>query len=497
MPISKLRLLVPDASRLAESAVPRAYMIGPDQIPWHDRFLLSEGELVVERMAPDSARLCVPWKVDGHGEVVLCTGTLMQRARPYHLPVELARGKLNVIRTQIADWEALGLVVPAQVPEKLRSALRRFAAATTLQHDPPRAADEAQLALGEALDVADMLTGTYLEQALSVRHRQVPRLPTLLGVVLGSRVPQGAIAQAILEAFNSATVNLSWRSIEAEEDVYKWDVVDQQLAWCAAQKLHASGGPILRLDDQGMPDWLALWEGDYDGIATFASDYVAQVVRRYKGRVASWQCAARVNVGSAFSLSEDQRLRLAVRAIEITRRYDPDTPVILRFDQPWFEYMRRGEADRCPLHFVDDLIRAGLPISGIGLDINVGYSPDGTSHRDRLDYSRMLDYWTCLGLPLHLFLAVPSDEAPDPLARGRSTPQWGVCPGGWSPGAQAAWVDRFVPLLLAKVAVASITWAQLSDSEPHDWPHGGLFDAGGAPKPTLARLAALRKKHLA
>jgi hypothetical protein len=178
----------------------------------------------------------------------------------------------------------------------------------------------------------------------------------------------------------------------------------------------------------------------------------------------------------------------------VTREIDPDTPTMIRFDQPWGEYLRHGEFDLSPLHFADALVRAGLHLGGIGLELNMGYLPDGSSPRDRLDLSRMLDLWSCLGLPLHLMLVYPSSTQPD--AKSRSTSMPPPNEQVWNPDAQAAWLKRTLPLLMAKSYVSTITLGQLSDAEMHDYPNGGLFDATGAAKPAFLSLVNLRKKFL-
>jgi hypothetical protein len=42
-----------------------------------------------------------------------------------------------------------------------------------------------------------------------------------------------------------------------------------------------------------------------------------------------------------------------------------------------------------------------------------------------------------------------------------------------------------------------VVWNQLCDRQPHDFSHGGLFDAEGIAKPSLKTLAAIRKTYLA
>ncbi len=51
-------------------------------------------------------------------------------------------------------------------------------------------------------------------------------------------------------------------------------------------------------------------------------------------------------------------------------------------------------------------------------------------------------------------------------------------------------------MLLAKQQVQAIFWNQLSDGVPHDFPHGGLFDATGTAKPALAALRSLRQQFV-
>jgi hypothetical protein len=41
-----------------------------------------------------------------------------------------------------------------------------------------------------------------------------------------------------------------------------------------------------------------------------------------------------------------------------------------------------------------------------------------------------------------------------------------------------------------------VQWAHLSDAQSHQFPHAGLLDADGRPRPALDRLLRLREEHL-
>ena len=141
--------------------------------------------------------------------------------------------------------------------------------------------------------------------------------------------------------------------------------------------------------------------------------------------------------------------------------------------------MGRREVDFPPLHFADALVRAGLELQGLVLEVNLGYGPGCTLPRRPLEFSRQLDYWSMLGLPLYVAITAPSDVGDDPLA-GRRGP---LPAGSWTPQSQQVWIARHVPLILAKPAVQGIIWNQFRDAVPHEFPHGGLLDEHGRAKP--------------
>lgn len=334
MPTGLLRLVVPSGGQFTPQLADYAYMSGPDQIPWPCRTRVQNGELLVERNVSDSGKFHIPWPIEGHGRFMLSTATLMQRDRPYQLAVELARGKCNQVRNQIADWQSIGLSVPGKVEGAMHKALEALSHAVTAQADAARAATLAQKSIVLALDAADLLVSSYTDQALAARHRSGHKINTLLAANLGQHLLEQPMLAYYLKAFNAAQVPLAWRAIEAAEGVYQWDVTDRQIAACQENGLTVCAGPLLRLDAAGMPDWLYLWEGDFDSILSFITEFMEKVVIRYQGKIDVWQCAARVNVGEGLSLTEEQRLRMAARAIEVTQDIDRGTPLVVRFDQP-------------------------------------------------------------------------------------------------------------------------------------------------------------------
>jgi hypothetical protein len=494
-PMGLMRFVVSPPDRITEEMVQQAYMSGFEYIPWRSRIRGDNAELIVERAVSDSGRLTIPWLVEGDSgrrQVALSTASLRERPEPYHLPLELARGKISQVRNQLAEWRTAGLMVPRAVHDKIAEAMKHFGEAAIGPPDSSRSVKEAEQALSAVLEAADRLTDGYTEQALSVRRRAAELQSVMLGAELGVSLLDDYTARVFLDTFNAARVPIDWSEVEATEERRSWEICDRQIAWCRANRLAVCGGPLLQLDPRGVPDWLYLFEGDFGSVQSTVSDFVEAAVGRYRGKVDLWVCAARANTAEVLSLSEEETVQLTAQVLERTRALDPDTPVVVSFDQPWAEYVSRREVDFPPLYFADALIRAGLAISGLMLEINMGYHPGGTLPRDALEFSRWLDHWGVLGVPLYVTLCAPSSASADPLARRQTRAVCGPC----TPKTQQAWVHRYLPILLSKSYVYGVFWNQLHDAQPHDFPHGGLFDLRRHPKPAMRTLASLRQAHL-
>ncbi|QEG33083.1 endo-1,4-beta-xylanase [Bythopirellula goksoeyrii] len=493
--MGQLRFRLQDPSRIPEGGLERIYVAGAEEIPWATRTRWQDDELVVERSNNESGSLYVPWVVDGQGQCFLATATLMERELPYQLEVELARGLIQRIRNRLFIWQWLGMQTPALLEEQLSDATLLFSRAATNQSNPALAAEKAEAAIDLALRTSEELVAEYSRQATASRLQQTP-VSTLMGVNLGPKLPNVEIRRKLVEACNIIQLPISWRAIEQSEGKRNWKQTDDQLAWCQKAGLKVSAGPLLQLDDRGIPDWMVLWDGDFDNLMQLLLDHVRAVVSRYAGRVHLWVVASRINTGKMLSLEEEQRLHLVANALDLVRRLDPRTPTVVSFDQPWGEYLAVQSDDLAPSHYADALVRADLGISGFALEINAGYDPGGSFHRPTIEWGKLLDQWSMWGLPLMVCISTASDSSRDPAARKNIEVNMPAGSHQSDQDPQRYWAGSVLPLLLARSAVQVVLWNQLTDAEPHEFPHAGLFDAKQKGKPTLDLMRDLRKSLL-
>jgi hypothetical protein len=488
--MGRLRFYAPGQEALLADIAPRGYVAGLEGIPWETVCVAQGEQFVVDRDTSESGTLTVPWPVAQRGELMLSTSNLMERAEQYLLPLELARGTINRLRNQASTWQLAGLKLAGILDEQIHAATETLAHSATQQHEPQTAAALAEKAIQLAIGALEHLGDQYSEQALMLR-RQTSPLPTLLAVRL-EEVPTGKAVKKVLGAFNAIVVPFTWKSIEASSGDRNWQEWDKLVDFAHQHDLKVCGGPLIQLDRRTLPDWIYLWDEDWEELESYILGHVAAVVERYRGRVHLWNIAGRVNVDPALAISEEQLLRLTVDAIESLRNVDPRTPSIVSFDQPWSEHLAEKDRDLPPMHFADTLARAELGVAGFGLEMNWGYWPQGTPPRDAIEVSRLIDRWTSLGHPLLMTLTAPSGAGPDPLAAYPARQVGNESDLAW----QRAVVEHIVPVLLAKNSVQAIVWNQWTDTHPHEFAHGGLIDATGKAKPALKTLADLKKKYL-
>lgn len=495
MGVLKFRLTPPELSqRLPE--LERAYVTGLDRTPERMRAELRPGMLICHREAPESGRLHVPWPIDGVGLPYVGTATLVERAEPYELSVELARGKLYDVRNQAAEWSHLGLRLPSEVEADLGTARRSFAKAATSSDAPETANEAAREALQLAFRAGQRLTEAYSAQVLRKRLEHAPKLPTLVGCGLNAD-PEGAPWAPILaRACNAARLRCTWADLAPDEGRYRWDSLDAQLDWCKRNQLMPLAGPLLDLRPAALPDWLWLWSGDSEAITGMVVDLIRQAVSRYKGQVGAWSLVARPSAGEVLGLGEEEQVRLTAKVLQVARQIDAATPLVVDFDRPWAEWLGQSNFQLGPLHLADSLARAEIGLSGVGIEVSAGYSAPGSHLRDLFEFSRLLDLYALLNLPLYISIALPSSAGPDLMTREGAA----VDPAQWpdppdeatQEGMAAAWVA----LAAAKPFVRAVTWAHASDASPHLFANAGLFRADGQPKSLVRWLKAFRQANL-
>lgn len=480
----KFRLTPPEISGQIPD-LRKAYVTGLDRTPGRTTVDLRPGLLSCHRDTTESGRLHIPWPVAGFGEPVIATATLSERASAYDLGVELARGKLNDVLNQMADWRQMGLALPNEVDRFVARARKGLARAATSRDLPDQALSNASISLEASCAAAQAMVESYAHGLLKRRLEHSTPLPTLLACGLEGLPKSAPWMARIPGIFHAGRVRMGWSSIAPDEGKKRWDEADSQVQWCRKNGMTVTAGPLLEFRPGAIPDWLWLWEGDFEEIQSQALDFVQQTVTRYRGKVSAWHLVHRVAGHDLLGMSEEEQIRLTAQIIQLAHKIDPDTHLVVDFDRPWAEWMAASTFQLGPLHLADSLARADLGLGGVGLEIAPGYAPFGSHIRDLLDFSKLLDLFSLVNLPVHVSFAFPSSVGPDPKAAAGIQVEAVQWPRPPDEALQREWAAAWVSLAAAKPYVRSITWLHAADSMPHVFPHSGLFRPDGNPKPVF------------
>lgn len=476
----------------------------PDFMPWPTQCQIEQGMYQVEKEPAESGSLYVPWPItlpnqsipwlgDQQHTLVCGTATLGERAQPYHLLTELARGKVNQVRNQAADWQSLGLLLSDEMLQALKASSLAFAH-TVCQPNSQEDADRLGLhALTTGIQTGEALIDTYLEQVLQTRKGNQGTIPFYLSCALDTPL-SGQAEELFLSTFNSVRIPFNWKLIEPRESSYQWDRYDALVSWARQHRLQIEGGPVVDLSPSRMPGWLDQNKGDSQSLANLLLDYLEATLLRYKSDIAFWTITANAHDTSQLAIDDEDQIWLNAQLLSAAKQVHPDGRFCVSLSQPWAEHLARGDRMYSAFVFSDALLRSRVELTALNLECVMGWKKRGSWLRDFIETSRMLDLYALFGVPITIYAGIPSG----PASQQTSDFEYDVMDDGnpWSPDFQAAWATRLLSLMVCKPYTLSYSWLQWSDTSDSLFPLSGMIDANGQAKPILTALRKFRKEHL-
>lgn len=489
-----------------------AYVVGTDDVPLRAEISFRNGVITCQKRAVGPAGLALPWDVPGLGRIMLETVRVPERDQPYVLQVELARGRLMRINHKLEDW---GLVDAEEIPdvagqiEKGRDALIKALQADT-------AADAAQLG-EEALRIAAITSEDLARRhaaALWSSGRRPDKQTGALGrpgtqafgrTALGCFVPleksPDTVSKRLSGPFDFVTLPIVWRDLEPSEQTFNWKPLDAWVEALEKRQMPMNGSALLSFNERHVPDWLYIWEHDFDTIRDLAFEHVRRIINRYGEYVQSWDVISGIHANNCFTFSFEQLMELTRMAAALTRQVAVRSTTVIDIVAPWGEYYARNQRTIPPLLYADMAVQSGINFDAFGLQFLFGLPEDrGDGHftRDMFQISCLLDQFGKLAKPLHISaVQVPSS----PSLRGERSDGAASDGGGrwhepWSEDVQAEWLEQFLRVVLSKPFVDSICWYGLLDHGKGDGSgdSGGLLRVDLSPKPAFDRLMSIRKE---
>ncbi len=502
-----LKFLIFEQGRPAKKwSLRNAHLLGADGNAVRGEIVFRRGTIECQTREPGAVSLAMLKLVGECGELTVRTCLLPERDEPYLLNIELVRHHLMLLFTKQEDWQMFDLDTDHKVTRRANLARRLFIEALCRMKDDPAGADaQAEDALIAAIDGGEELTLSHSDLLLKRRRSNgsLPKLPIGCGVRLEQTSER--LRAGIGANFDFLYMPISWRQLAPEEGEYRWAAMDSWIEWVGKARLPALAGPLVSIEPNMLPDWIYIWEHDYDTLRDLIYEHVERVVSRYGSVINTWIVASGLHVNDHLTLTLDQVMDLTRMTTMLVKKTLPSARVLVELRQPFGEYYAGNPRAVPPLTYAELIVQGAMNVDGFAVKLLMGQAQPGQFVRDLIQISALLDQFVLVSKPVTLVVAAPSEPvttAPtgkDPSEHEETTENGDSVSGHWrkpwSQQVQSHWLEAVFQIALCRPFVEAVIWNDLVDHAQIELRHGGLISEDFQPKAAFRRLAAFRK-HL-
>jgi len=492
-----------DSQPASKFTIRNAHLLGPDHSAMRGSisFDASQGMIVCDKKESGSASIAIQQPVGDCGELTLQTCLLPDRQEPYSLLLELARHRLMTLYNKFEDWGMFEAINDTPVQRRTELARKLFIEAMCLQHDEPaNSAKMARDALVAAIDGSEELALAHADLLLN-RRKAANALPkNLFGVGMSLAQNSERLRGAVSTNFDFLNLPAPWKMLTPEEAGYRWEMLDNWVDWATRAQLPVTIGPLISVEPNHLPEWMFIWEHDYDTVRDMVYEHLERVVTRYKDRVFTWNIVGGLHVNSHFTFSFDQVMDLTRMSAVLVKKIQPQAKVLIEIRQPFGEYFSGNQRSIPPLMYADLLVQSSVPFDGFVLKLIMGQAVPGQYVRDLMQLSNLMDYFAPYGKPINVITGVPSEPVTQEMIALEQNqeaidPNCGFWRKPWSTVVQSHWLEAMCKIAISKPYVESFTWQDMVDHPDMELPLSGLIGEDLVPKSSFRRLVSLRR-HL-
>ncbi|WP_428388882.1 endo-1,4-beta-xylanase [Mucisphaera sp.] len=496
-----LRFALPTIAGFGPDWTPRnAHSLGPDGHPLRASITVENGEIIVDRREVIATALGLLYPVDELGELTLQTCLLPDSDQPYRLSIELARHRLMVLYTHLEEWSMFDL--PEQHPVHRRAIEAREAfiqALCSAKEDPHVADTHANASLVASLDASEELALAHAELLLDRRVQTSKLPPHILGLGVPLDHNHESTTKLLQGVGSLVAIQSPWNALAPVEDANAWDALDRWAEWAKQAGTPLAAGPLISFETHHVPDWVYIWEHDYETLRDLIYDHVERVVTRYKDSISVWNVVSGLHVNQNFPLSFDQVMDITRTATRLVKRLQPAGRALIGIRQPFGEYYAANVRSIPPALYADLVVQAGNAFDGFSLQILMGQARPGQFCRDLMQFANLIDRFGAFGKPLQVVIGAPSSPVTSEMIHEPSSDlpaddRAGTWRRPWNGTVQGHWLEAVTQIAASRPFVETVLWKETVDHPDMTLPLSGLLSETHEPKPAAARLLELKQR---
>ena len=484
-----------DNSELASDwPLRNVHLIGADGNAIRAEIWFENGHIHCEKRESGTASLALQHRVGELGEMTIQTCLLPERDQPYLLNLELARHRLLTLLSKQEDWGMYDLGPDHPATKRIEAARRMFTEALCKQKDDAVKAEIIALdCLAAAVDGSEELALAHSEILLNRRkfNQTLPKYP--VGAGIHFEPGHERLRQGLANNFDYVQLPTYWRSLAPEEGDFNFATLDAWVEWAGRNRTPILAGPLVCFESFCLPDWIYIWEHDYDTVRDLIYEFVEKLVNRYGNYVSVWNVLSGLHTNNHFALNLDQIMDLTRMATMLVKKIRPASKAIIELREPFGEYYAHNPRSIPPMTYADLIADSSLNFDGFAVRLLMGQSVSGQYTRDLMQISAMLDEFSGFNKPLYVSIAVPSEpvtaemivtaQSDDPVDDNS-----GYWRRPWSPTVQSHWLAAVYQIAMSKPFVEGVTWNEIIDHREIQLPLSGLVNEDLQPKPGFKRL---------
>jgi hypothetical protein len=489
-----------DGTRLSHFDPVGVTAMGPESVPIPAEVAFRDGLLIVNRKDDHATGASLLWDCGPLGAFQLETTRLAPREQPYNLNVELARARLMKIMQKQEDWNLFDFPKAERFSSRFHDAQMLFADALGQLPDGTAASRLADQSLAVSLDLSEELSQFHTELFLNRRRTSNSFVKHVFGCRVDSSVQNERYKEIAASQFDYVVLPISWKRIQPQEHRFETQPLDEWVEFLSRRRVPTIAGPLIRLDQQHVPDWMVIWEHDFEMLREFTYEYVQKIVTRYRRAISAWNVGAALQTNAAFTLTFEQIVELTRMLVQQIKTLIPSARTMVTIAHPFGEYHAQHRAAVPPMLYAEMLAQSGINFEAFALELEMGVPAPGMFMRDLFQFSSLLDKFSTLGRPVFLTaVGSPGRPSPDPsdVSEGHLDPSHGGrWRRPWDPQLQAEWMEAVYQTALSKPFVEAVAWSNLADLR-QTLPAGGLLDDVLQPKPAFTKLQQMRERFRA
>ncbi len=377
-----------------------ACVFGQESIPVRADLAAANGVITCTKRVPGACGLSLLWRAGQAGRFLLPTTRLPERAKPYILNVELARAIVTRISQKREDWGLFDFAGAESLNREFDAVKKKFVEALSAIDDPAAASRLADEALENGVTLGEKIALFHADIFLDRRKSNAAAASrTGFGCVVDLMSQTQSYQDRLREAVDFASIPVPWKHTEPKERVHQYAQVDAWINWAARNKKAVHAGPLVSFEPANLPEWLYIWEHDYETLRDLIYEHIQRIVQRYERQVRLWKVVSGINAYNNFDLSFEQLMELTRMSCLLVKKIVPKATVVIELAMPFGEYYARNQRTIPPLLYADMAVQSGIKFDAFGIQLFMGVPVDGMYVRDLLQVSSLLDEFVSLSKP--------------------------------------------------------------------------------------------------